>query len=97
MNDTINVQNLSKEIAGQVVICNKEVLTSEEAARYMGYSMSGLYKLTMRRVIPHYKPTGRSVFFNRKELEAWLQTNRVSTDEELTAKAEAYCRRGGVR
>lgn len=72
-------------------ICTKEVLTSQEAANYMGVSMSYLYKLTMRHEIPHYKPCGKMVYFNRTELVAWLQRNRVATDEELTQKAQTYC------
>ena len=75
----------------------KEVLTSEEAARYMGISRSYLYKLTMRREVPHFKPTGKIVYFNRVELEQWLQNNRVTTVDEARGQAEAYCKRGGVR
>ncbi len=79
-------------------ICTKEVLTSEEVARYMGISRSYLYKLTMRREIPHYKsPTGKMCYFNRNEIETWLQSNRVATDEELNQRAQAYCMKGGVR
>ena len=73
------------------VICTKEVLTSQEAAKYMGVAMSYLYKLTMRKEIPHYKPCGKMCYFNRVELEAWLQRNRVATDEELNQKAQTYC------
>lgn len=87
-----------KEVADQVtantLFCTKEVLTSDEAARYMGVSKSYLYKLTMRR-IPHYKPAGKMCYFNRHELEAWLQGNRVATSEEIAERAGAYCMKGG--
>ena len=69
----------------------KEVLTTTEAAQYMGVSKSYLYKLTMRQEIPHYKPCGKMVYFNRVELVAWLQRNRVATDEEINQKAQTYC------
>lgn len=88
-----------KEVADQVtantLFCTKEVLTSDEAARYMGVSKSYLYKLTMRRRIPHYKPAGKMCYFNRHELEAWLQGNRVATSEEIAERAGAYCMKGG--
>jgi len=62
----------------------KEVLTSEEAAKYLGVSMSCLYKWTMSRQIPHYKsPSGKLCFFNRKEIEAWMQSFKVATNDEL--------------
>ena len=76
---------------------NKEVLTSDEAARYMGMSKSYLYKLTMRRQIPHFKPLGKMCYFNRKELEAWLQRNRVATMDEIEMEAQAYCMRSKFR
>ena len=78
-----------------VDINTKEVLTSDEAARYMGVSLSWLYKLTARQQIPHYKPTGKMCYFNRKELEQWLQRNRIATDAELTRRAQAYCMEKG--
>lgn len=79
-------------------LTTKEVLTSVEAAKYMGISMSYLYKLTMRREIPHFKPMGKMCYFNRRELEEWLQSNRVSTDSELKEWAQTYClKKGGVR
>ena len=84
-------------VTDQTIFCTKEVLTSEEAARYMGMSRSYLYKLTMRREIPHYKPMGKLCYFNRRELEEWLQSNRVATSTELTERANAYCRKGGAR
>ena len=77
------------------LITAKAVLTSDEAARYLGITKSYLYKLTMLRKIPHSKPMGKMVYFDRLELEAWLRSNRVATNDELERKAEAYCRKGG--
>ena len=79
------------------MFATKEVLTSEETAMYLGISKSYLYKLTMRREIPHYKPLGKMVYFNRLELEEWLQSNRVATATEITDQANNYCSRKGGR
>lgn len=85
-------------ITANVTNTTKEVLTSEEAARYMGISKSYLYKLTMARAIPHYKPTGKICYFNRLELEKWLQSNRVATSEEIASQAAAYnMKKGGKK
>lgn len=83
------------DIAAKSIICAKEVLTSDEAARYMGISKSYLYKLTMRGEIPHFKPMGKMCYFNRKELEEWLQNNRVATADEIGQRAAAYCMKKG--
>lgn len=81
------IEEISKKISGVVLadieLAQKEVLTSEETARYMGVSMSYLYKLTMRREIPHYKPMGKICYFNRREVEAWIQRNKVEVATEI--------------
>ena len=82
-------------ITANIIGCTKEVLTSDEAALYMGVSKSYLYKLTMRKEIQHYKPMGKMCYFNRLELETWLQQNRCATDTELSQKAQSYCMQKG--
>ena len=89
------LKELAGQVADNVVFTTKEVLTSQEAARYMGISLSHLYKLTMRQQIPHYKPMGKMCYFNRHELEEWLQTNRVNTAAEAARQAQSYCMRKG--
>ena len=91
-------KKITDAISAKVAVNTKEVLTTDEAASYMGVSKSYLYKLTMEKRIPHYKPMGKMCFFNRKEMEMWLQANRVATDEELSQDAQAYCiKKGGAR
>lgn len=85
-------------ITANIISTTKEVLTSDEAARYMGVSKSYLYKLTMMQKIPHYKPMGKMCYFNRLELEKWLQCNRVSTANEISQRAQSYCMgKGGAK
>lgn len=92
------IQEVADLVSANTIFTTKEVLTSDETARYLGISKSCLYKWTMERRIPHYKsPTGKLCYFNRKEVEAWAQESRVATNEELDSKADAYCRKGGRR
>lgn len=88
-------QQLIDLISEKIASTQKEVLTAEEAANYMGISKSYLYKLTMMRKVPHFKPMGKMCYFNRLELEQWLQSNRISTDEELEQQAQSYCNSKG--
>lgn len=89
---------MNKEAETRVSDVNsKAVLTSDETATYLGISKSYLYKLTMRRQIPHYKPMGKMCYFNRLELEQWVQSNRVATDSEINQKAQSYCMKGGLK
>ena len=90
------IQAIAHLVTEGVSACTKEVLTSKEAARYMGLSLSHLYKLTMRQEIPHYKPSGKMVYFNRAEVEQWMQRCRINTTDEAQAEANRYCKRGGA-
>ncbi len=83
-------------VSANIINCTKEVLTSEEAAAYMGISLHYLYKLTSKKQIPYYKPFGKTCFFNRVELEQWIQKRRIATDSELNERAAAYCRKGAA-
>ena len=89
------LQQVADLITANTIFCTKEVLTSDEAAKYLGVSKSCLYKWTMERKIPHYKPNGKMCYFNRKEVEAWMQSNRVQTDDELEQQAQRIAKKGG--
>lgn len=93
--DKNTIALITDELTARTIFATKEVLTSDEAARYLGVSMSYLYKLTMRREIPHYKPLGKKCYFNRHELEDWLQSNRVATTTEISDEAQRYCQKKG--
>lgn len=82
----------------------KNILTFSEAAEYTGMSKSYLYKLTSTGKIAHYKPSGKLIYFNREELEAWIFSNRITpmseidqqaTDYTVAGKAPRMGRRGG--
>lgn len=51
----------------------------------------------MNRAIPHYKPTGKTCYFKRTEVEAWMTENRVATSEELDDRALAYCMKNPLK
>ena len=68
----------------------KKVLTFEEAANYMGMSKSCLYKMTSQKIVPHYKPNGKLIFFELDELERWLMSVRVKPQCEIEEEASTY-------
>jgi len=87
---------LADEIAARVMVAVKEVLSVDEAASYMGMKKSQLYKLTCAKAIPFYKPTGKNLYFNRKEIEAWLQRTRYAADYETKAEAQKRTKGGAA-
>lgn len=85
------LKEITNAVVDKTLFCTKEVLTAEETARYMGISKSYLYKLTMRGEIPHYKPMGKMCYFNRAEVEEWLQQNRCATATEISDRTNKLC------
>ncbi|AZA51556.1 helix-turn-helix transcriptional regulator [Chryseobacterium sp. G0201] len=88
---TIN-QRLDKieQILKAQSLQNKKVLNIDEVAHFTGLSKLYLYKLTSKNEIPHSKPNGKNIFFNKSEIEEWLLRNRQATNEELEAEAVNY-------
>jgi len=74
-----------------------ERLNLKEAARYLNMSCSHLYKLTSAKEIPHYKPRGKQVYFEKRELDKWLLQNRQTTKAEIEQAAIDYVVKGGKR
>ena len=81
----------------ELAVANKEVLNLKEAARYLNVSCSHLYKLTSAKEIPHYKPRGKQVYFEKRELDKWLLQNRQTTKAEIEQAAIDYVVKGGKR
>ena len=68
----------------------RNLMTTTEAAKYLGLRPSYLYKLMMRRAIPYYKPNGKLCFFAREDLDAWLRRVRVKLQDEIDSGAARY-------
>lgn len=74
----------------RLLIANKEVLTFEETCDYTGISRSYLYKLTASGNIPHSKPNGKMLFFEKTKLNAWLLQNGKMSRLEIETEALNY-------
>lgn len=64
----------------------RNLMTTTEAARYLGLKPSYLYKMMMRRAIPYYK----LCFFAKEDLDAWLKRVRVKSQVEIDSEASHY-------
>ena len=65
-------------------------LTLIEAAKFLDLSRSHLYKLTSECKIPHFKPNGKRIYFDKSELVQWLMRKPKRTLEETEEKAASY-------
>jgi len=78
-------------------IVSEQIMGIGDAAIFLKYKESYLYKLVHLGKIPSYKPTGGRLYFKQKDLEAYALRKRRAADYELTDEAEAVLNaRGGA-
>lgn len=75
----------------------KRVLTTDDAVKYTGLEKSTIRSMTSKRVIPHSKPTARTVYFDRLKLENWMLSNPVPSMAETMQDAIDYVARSADR
>lgn len=73
----------------------RKLLTSKEAAKYLGISLSFLRKMMMNRIIPMYKPNGKLCYFDPADLDAYLTSVRIASQDEIRERANEYLRKSG--
>ena len=71
-------------------VLNNRVLTFEQGCSYLGYAKSYVYKLTSAGILPYSKPNGKSIFFDREKLEAWMLSNANIGSAEREINAATY-------
>jgi len=69
---------------------SKKILSFEEGCMFTNLSKSYMYKLTSAGIIPHYKPQGKMIYFEKEALETWLRQNPVKTNEQIDQEAQQY-------
>ena len=57
-----------------------------ETSEYLKISVNYLYKLTSKRKIPFYNPTGGKLLFKVDELDKWVERTRCTPLYELSKK-----------
>lgn len=79
---------MALNIQKYIDMIEKEFLTTKEAAAYLGMALSYLYKMTSKKSIPFYTPTGKKIYFKKSELDDWMNSSRVATNDEIESKAQ---------
>ena len=84
-----------EELEKLTLLSAKEMLTIDEASKYLGMSKDYLYIMTCKKQIPYYKPNGKRLYFKKTELNEWLQRNRVTPVDEAESSAALYIAKKG--
>jgi excisionase family DNA binding protein len=53
-----------------------QYLTLQQTAEILNISLSTLYKLTSKKLIPHYKVNSR-ILFTPKEIKEYIERNKI--------------------
>lgn len=80
--------NKRLKIIEETLYSTKDILNMKEVCHYFDISQSLLYKLTCNGEIPHFKPRGKMIFFEKDELLAWIKKNRPSNDSNEQIASE---------
>ena len=73
-----------------IVSTAKQILTVEDLINYTGFSRSYIYKLVHKSILPYSKPNGKTLFFQKNEIDEWLLQNKSSSISQLEQKANSY-------
>lgn len=68
----------------------EEMLTVEQAAKFLDLSVSRIYKMSHHREIPVYKPSGKKSYFKRQDLLDYKLRNRVASTVEIEQETTDY-------
>lgn len=71
-------------------LLKKDVLTFNEASIYIDVSHSHLYKMTSTGIVNCFKPNGKKIYFNRKDLDKWRLSNKQTSNREVELKADNF-------
>ena len=88
---------LFRSVLENTLSAGKEVLTLEEAARFMGVTKSSLYKMTHEQTIPYYKPNGKMVYFEKAELLTWIRRNAIASKAQVSEEANRILKNLSVK
>lgn len=89
MNNNQIAEKLIESIKSMIEVEEKP-LTFEEAKAFLQVSSSTLYKLTHKKQIPHMKPGGGKLYFDKKDLIKWMTRNLVKSQGQIDEEASNY-------
>lgn len=87
MSDYEALKQEIQELKTITLISSKDVLTTEEAAYFLGLSKSYVYKLCQNLLIVHYRSQGgKNIYIKKEDLMNWMLNERCKTIGEIKAE-----------
>lgn len=74
----------------QIDVDKDDITDVKGIAAFTKYSVPTIYTYVQQNKIPYYRPgKSRRVFFSKKEVLAWIKTNRSATRVEISDKSRS--------
>lgn len=80
------------ELTAAMELNAKQILTTREAAKFLGLSVDRVYRLAEAGTLPSSRPNGKHLYFSRKALEAWMMGQPRLTTAQIKEKAGKHVR-----
>ena len=80
------------ELKEAMELSSKQILTTREAAKFLGLSVDRVYRLAEAGTLPSSRPNGKHLYFSRKALETWMMGQPRLTTAQIKEKAGKHIR-----
>lgn len=80
------IERRLKQVEQVAILAAKEVLSVKDVSLLTGLKESYIRKLVEQSRLPHYRPMGKKIYFEKKDIYSFLRTNRVPSAAELAAQ-----------
>ena len=77
-----NIEKILEKISGGKTEFENDLVTIEEAARFLKLSVATVYSKVCRNELPFNKH-GKRLYFLKSELMEWIRAGRVKTVDEI--------------
>lgn len=77
-------------------IATTPIMNIKQFSAYLDLSVSALYKMTSTKEIPHAK-RGKRLYFDKKDIDAWVLENKVTTSSDIQRMATEYILKNPVK
>lgn len=78
---------LTLERIESLLLSQKKVFNIADFCKYTGLSPSAAHKLTGQGKIPHSKPNGKIIFFDKEAVDKYLMSNPIRLADDIHQEA----------
>ena len=79
-----NLKQVLISVRNEEGLYAKGFFNVKELSKYIGLSVSCIYKLTSSGALSFYRPSGKTIFFRKEDIDDWVFSNRIKSKNEIS-------------